>query len=578
MSVSTLNLASLDFNIIANDLKTFFKNKPEWKDYDFESEGLATTLLMDIHSAITYKLNVYANAELNETFLSTARTRDAVVRKAKMLNYRIQSANGADATLRLTFAPTTYPAQIIIPKYTKFNAQDISGNSYEFLTMQTYYCYPDNEYNYVVDIDVVQGEQKEFTWVVTGNQKVFTIPNQGVDTKRMMVQVRQNESDLNWVTYTESKNIVDNNGNSIVYFVQEGANELFEIYFGDDKVGKSIKDGNIIRLVYNVTAGENGNNLTQFNLVDTLDFDCTVETVRPSSNGKNIEDISSIKRYAPMNRNASGRAVNAEDFAAIIKQNIPQIDKISTWGGEENSPALYGKVCISAITSSDYELSDSLKEQVSNLFDNNNIVGSKQLYWVNPQIVDLIPNLQVYYNSTTSLSKSDLELILRYGINVFNSSERSFNYEFDLTTFTEFLKGLNPAFLDIIVENKMQYNTINYNNIINLSIKFQNAIVAGSVISNKYYNSDNLIAYIKDDGKGNINEYVNNNGIDVVSKANVGSVNYNGTVQINELEIHQLLGDSYFRINITPESNKIITSQNVLLNIPYDTATINLIG
>ena len=578
MSVSILNLASLDFNTIANDLKTFFKNKPEWKDYDFESEGLATTLLMDIHSAITYKLNIYANAELNETFLSTARTRDAVVRKAKMLNYRIQSANGADATLRLTFAPTTYPAQIIIPKYTRFSAQDINGNNFNFLTMQTYYCYPDNEYNYVVDVEVVQGDQYTYNWKVANNQKIFTIPNKGVDTKRMIVQVKSSESDLNWVTYTESKNIVDNNENSIVYFVQEGAGELFEIYFGDDKVGKAIKDGNIIQVTYNVTEGLKGNNLTQFNLLDTLDFDCTVETVRPSSNGKDIESIASIKRYAPMNRNASGRAVNAEDFAAIIKQNIPQIDKISTWGGEENSPALYGKVCISAITSSDYELSDSLKEQVSNLFDNNNIVGSKQLYWVNPQIVDLIPNLQVYYNSTTSLSKSDLELILRYGINVFNSSERSFNYEFDVTTFTEFLKGLNAAFLDIIVENKMQYNTINYNHIINLSIKFQNAIVAGSVISNKYYNSDNLIAYLKDDGKGNINEYVNNNGIDVISKASVGSVNYDGTVHINELEVHQLLGDSYFRINITPESNKIITSQNVLLNIPYDTATINLIG
>lgn len=578
MSVSTLNLASLDFNIIASDLKEFFKNKPEWADYDFESEGLATTLLMDIHSAITYKLNVYANAELNETFLSTARTRDAVVRKAKMLNYRIQSASGADAKLKLTFAPSTYPAQIIIPKYTKFNAQDINGNNYVFLTMQTYYCYPDSDYNYNVEIEVVQGDQREFTWVVADNQKIFTIPNQGVDTRRMIVQVRQNESDVNWVTYTESNNIVDNNENSTVYFVQEGANQLFEFYFGDDKVGKSIKDGNIIRLVYNITSGEEGNNLTQFNLVDTLDFDCVVETVRPSSNGKNVEDIASIKRYAPMFRNSAGRAVNADDFAAIIKQKVPQIDKISTWGGEENIPALYGKVCISAITISDYELGDTLKEQISNLFDGNNIVGSKQLYWVDPQIINLIPSLQVYYNATSSLSKSDLELILRYGISVFNTSERSFNYEFDLTTFTEFLKGLNPAFLDIIVENKLQYNTLSYKYINNLNIKFQNAITAGSLISNKYYNDNNMIAFLKDDNRGYINEYVNNNGVDVVSKSQVGKVDYNGIVQINELTINQLLGDSYFRINITPESNKIVTSQNVLLNIPYDLATINLIG
>ena len=578
MSVSTLNLASLDFNTIANDLKEFYKNKPEWSAYDFESEGLATTLLMDIHSAITYKLNVYANAELNETFLSTARTRDAVVRKAKMLNYRIQSAIGADATLRLTFAPSTYPAQIIIPKYTKFNAQDINGNSYNFLTMQTYYCYPDSEYKYVVDIDVIQGEQKEFNWVVGNNQKIFTIPNQGADTKRLTVQVRQNESDVNWVNYTESVSIINNNENSTVYFVQEGAGELFEFYFGDGKVGKEIRDGNIIKLVYNVTAGSKGNNLTQFNLLDTLDYECNIETIRPSANGKDIESIADIKRYAPMYRNSANRAVNAEDFESIIKQNVNQIDKISTWGGEENTPALYGKVCISALTSSDYELSDSLKEQINNLFDGNNIIGSKQLYWVDPQLINLIPSLQVYYNPATNLSKSDLELILRYGINVFNKSERSFNYEFDLTTFTEFLKGLNKDILDIIVENKLQYNTTDYNHINNFNIKFQNAIVANSLISNKYYNNDNLIAYLKDNGSGVINEYVNNNNVDVISKANVGNINYEGIVQINDLYINQLLGDNYFRITVTPESNKIKTSQNVLLNIPYDTATINLIG
>lgn len=578
MSVSTLNLASLDFNTIANDLKTFFKNKPEWADYDFESEGLATTLLMDIHSAITYKLNVYANAELNETFLSTARTRDAVVRKAKMLNYRIQSASGADAKLKLTFAPTTYPAQIIIPKYTRFSAQDMNGNSFNFLTMQTYYCYPDNEYNYSIEIEVVQGDLYNYNWKVANNQKVFTIPNKGVDTRRMQVQVKSSESDLNWVTYTENDNIIDNNENSTIYYIQEGANELFEIYFGDDKSGKAIKDGNIIQVTYNVTEGANGNSLTSFTLLDTLDFECEVETVRPSSNGKDIESISSIKRYAPMFRNSAGRAVNADDFAAIIKQKVPQIDKISTWGGEENIPALYGKVCISAITISDYELGDTLKEQISNLFDGNNIVGSKQLYWVDPQIINLIPSLQVYYNSTTSLSKSDLELILRYGISVFNASERSFNYEFDLTTFTEFLKGLNSAFLDIIVENKLQYNTLDYNYINNLNIKFQNAITTKSLISNKYYNDNNLIAFLKDDGRGYINEYVNNNGVDVVSKSQVGTIDYNGRVQINELTINQLLGDSYFRINVTPESNKIVTSQNVLLNIPYDIATINLIG
>lgn len=579
MSVTSLNLASLDFNTINNDLKKFYSSKEEWKDYDFTSEGLATTLLMDIESSITYKLNVYANANLNETFLSTAKTRDAVVRKAKMLNYRVQSANAADAKIRLTFQTNTFPAQIIIPKYTRFSAQDLNGNSYEFLTTQTYYCTPDTEYNYVIDIDVVQGTLLQYAWTVTNDQKVFTIPNTGVDTKRMEVLVKESESDLNWISYYESSNILNNTSTSTVYFVQEGPSQLFQIYFGDDIVGKAIKNGNIINISYIVTEGTNGNNLTTFNLLDTLTYPCTIETITPSGNGKNIESISSIKRYAPKYRNTQNRAVNAEDFEVIIKQNIPQIDSVSTWGGEENNPPYYGKVCISAITSSNYTLSDTLKEQVSNLFDSNNIIGSKQLYWIDPQLVNVIVNLQVYYDSTTTLSQNDLDLILRYGISTFNTTVRQFNYTFDLSVFVEFLKSLNPAFVDIIITNNLQYQSDNYLDTDYMYIDFQNSITEGSVSSNRYFNSSNIVSILRDDGQGNIHEYVNNNGVDIISNANVGTVNYTtGEVTINNLHIVNLLGDTYFRINATPTSNKIESQHNILLNIPFDLAVINMVS
>ncbi len=579
MSISTLNLASLDFNTINRDLKAYYKNKPEWSDYDFESDGLATTLLMDIHSAITYKLNVYANAELNETFLSTAKTRDAVVRKAKMMNYRIQSANAATATLRLTFNVSGYPAQIIIPKYTKFNAQDINGNNFNFITTQTYYCIPDSDYNYIIDIEVVQGELLEYTWVVSNDQTIFTIPNKGVDTRRMHVQVKQSDSDLNWVTYTESENIIDNTETSTVYYVQEGAGELFEIYFGDNKVSKAISNGNILKVTYITTDGLSGNNLTIFNLLDTLDYPCEIKTIIPSANGKNIESISSIKRYAPLVRNAQNRAVNASDFEAIIKEKISQIDSVATWGGEENNPPIYGKICISAITSSNYELSDTLKEKVSKLFNSNNIIGSKQLYWVEPQIINIIPNLQVYYDSTTPLSQSDLELILRYGINVYNQSVRGFNYEFDVSTFIGFLKSLNSSFLDIIVNNTLQYQIENYANINSVSIEYQNGLKENSIESNKYFNDNNLLCLLKDDGKGNINEYVNNNGTYIINKSNVGAVNYStGSITVNSVSISNVLGDTYFRLNSTPSSNKIASEHNIILAIPYDTAVINMVG
>lgn len=577
-TVPSINLASLDFDLINSDLKTYYKSKEEWKDYDFDSTGLATTLFMDILSAITYKQNVYLNASLNETFLSTAKTRDAVVRKAKMMNYRVSSANAAEAKVRLTFVTSTYPAQIVIPKYTRFNAQDLNGNSYNFVTMQTYYCYPDENYNYIVDVDLIQGEILEYVWNVSNNQKIFTIPNAGVDTRRMTVNVKQSDSDLNWTLYTESINIVNNNENSNVYFVQEGANQLFEIYFGDDIVGKAIQDGNIIKISYLVTDGINGNNLTTFSLLDTIDYDCTIETLVSSGNGKDIESIQSIKRYAPKARNTQNRAVNAEDFEVIIKENIPQIDSISTWGGEENIPAYYGKVCVSAITSTNYVLSNTLKEQINSLFNDNNIIGSKQLYWVEPQIINIIPNLQVYYSST-SLSQTDLDIILRYGINIFNKTTRQFNYTFDVSTFVEYLKSLNTAFTDIIVNNSLQYQDSNFVSKDYLYINYQNSLTENTLVSNKYFNNDNLVAYIKDDGKGNIHEYVSNNGVDSINDANIGNINYStGEVTINRIKIKSILGDSVFKLNVKPSTSKIESKHNILLNIPFDLTVINMIS
>ena len=112
-----------------------------------------------------------------------------------------------------------------------------------------------------------------------------------------------------------------------------------------------------------------------------------------------------------------------------------------------------------------------------------------------------------------------------------------------------------------------------------LNVDFQNSLVENSLNSNKYFNDDNLIAFLRDDGKGYINEYVNNNGVDVISKSKIGTINYTtGAVVIDTISISEMMGDDYFRINVTPSNNKIAVKHNVLLNIPFDSAVINLIG
>ena len=574
--MESLNLASLDFDRINFDLKQYFKSQEKWKDYNFESDALATTLFIDILSALTYKQNVYLNAGLNETFLSTANTRDAVVRKAKQMNYRIASRNAAMAKVRLTFQPSNYPAYILIPKFTKFTATGESG-TFDFITKQTYYCYPDEDNNYIVDIDLWQGQVLEYTWNVANDQKIFTIPNKNVDTKKMLMNIKFSTSDLNWTEFTESKNIINNTGNSNVYFIQEGKDEYFQFYFGDGIVGKVVPNGAIINLKYIITDGLEGNNIETFNIADTLEYQPSdITTLRASEGGNDIESIESIKRYAPLVRNAQNRAVVVDDFEALIKENFPQIGSISTWGGESNNPPYYGKVCIAALTTSSYALSDTLKEQITNLFDDNNIVGSKQLKWFDPVMLNLNLNLDVYYDNKTSLSTTDLEAIIIYGVAYFNNAMREFNYTFEPSVFTTYIKSLNPAIKDIVLSIKLEYNFNDYSSS-NYSLSYQNPIEAGTVTTNKYYNADNNIAYLKDNGSGVINEYINQNGIEIISRGNIGTIDYvSGDININNIAVHALLNDTKFRIIANSLNTRIISKQGVLLNIPYDKTQIKL--
>lgn len=579
-NISSLNLASLDFNAINEDLKNYFKSQEKWQDYNFDTEGSATSLIMDILSAVTYKQNVYLNAALNETFLSTAKTRDAVVRKAKMSNYRIRSVTAATATVKLTFDTNgSYPAQIAIPRYTNFIARDSNGNTFNFVTDKVYYCTPDNDYNYSIEIELVQGEHIENTLEVIANQKIFTIPNRGVDTNRMSVQVKNNSSETNWTNYTESKNIINLTEDSCVYFIQEGSNELFEFYFGDDVHGKAIQDGNIIKISYISSDGRSANDLNIFELSDSLEFDCSIETVSPSANGANLESISSIKRYAPKYMASQNRAVNSGDFEAIIYTNCPQIDSISCWGGEENVPAKYGKVCISAITTSNYSLSDTLKQKVEDLFNNNTIIGSKQLYWVDPQTIHISSNIQIFYDRTTSLSQSDMEMIVRYGLSIYNQYIRGFNYTLDMSNFTSYLKSLNTAFNDVIISNNLQYQISNFNNLQNISIDFQNSLRENTLTSNRYFNGENILCYLSDNGQGIINEYTNNNGVNVINKSNVGTIKYStGELVINDISVNSILGGNTLNLTVSPNSSKITSKHNIILNLDQDSAVITMVA
>lgn len=96
-----IQISELDFSSIKSSIKEYMKSDPTFKDYDFEGSGLST--LTDLLSYNTYYNSFYLNMISNEMFLDTARLRDNVVAKAKLLGYTPTSVRAAEASLSCTF-------------------------------------------------------------------------------------------------------------------------------------------------------------------------------------------------------------------------------------------------------------------------------------------------------------------------------------------------------------------------------------------------------------------------------------------------------------------------------------------
>ena len=133
---SYLQVTELDFEEIRTNLKSYLSTQSQFQDYDFE--GSAMAVLLDVLSYNTHYNAYYINMLANEMFLDTSQQRDSVVSHAKLVGYTPVSAIGATANVTVTFSgvsPVT--AQFTIPKNSKFTTT-IDDIQYTYVTPQAY--------------------------------------------------------------------------------------------------------------------------------------------------------------------------------------------------------------------------------------------------------------------------------------------------------------------------------------------------------------------------------------------------------------------------------------------------------
>lgn len=414
MSSNRINITDLDFDTIKNNLKEFLRSQTVFSDYNFEGSSL--NILLDILAYNTHYNAYYMNMVANESFLDSAIMRNSVVSHAKSLGYTPTSRKAATAIIDITLTPSqnNSTSSLTLSRGTSFRSNLIDNTVYNFVTLEDVIVNKANGAFTFLNLEISQGNLVNYvyTYNVDNNPKgIFVIPDENVDTSSLKVTVQESISNVYTEIYTLASDILEVDQNSLVYYLQEGINGKYEIYFGNGSVGKAINDGSIVSLNYLVTDGEIGNDINKFTLsskFNDISF-YNITNIRSSSGGVEKETIDSIKLNAISQYTTQNRLVTAKDYEYYLLKNYPYVDSISIWGGEEQDPPVYGKVFVSMKPKNNYYIPSSEKERIINEILTPKSMVTTEIQIVDPEYLYLkLHNIVKYLPNKTSLTLDQL--------------------------------------------------------------------------------------------------------------------------------------------------------------------------
>ena len=486
---SNIQVTSLDFGFIKNNLKTFLQSQDTLKDYNFD--GSALSVLLDVLAYNTQYNAYYLNMIANEMFLDTAIMRQSVISRAKLLGYTPKSAVAPTAFINLKVNQVT-DSSLTVPAGTKFLSEAIDGVNYSFVTTDSYTVNTSNNTAYFTNIEIKQGtpSRQVFTYNSTSNpSSTFALTDIGIDTTSLKVTVQQSSSNTSYEVYTLATDYLTISTTSTVYFLQESISKpgTYEIYFGDGILGQSLTDGNIVTVSYILTKGTSAAGANNFVLKTPIAgyANTVIYSVTPATAGANLESISSIKFQAPKSFSAQNRAVTKDDYITLIQQNKLgyAFDAVNVWGGEENTPPQYGRIYVSIKPSGSYSLTTAQKQNII-----NNVILPSSVLTVTPVIVDpdyvyMLLNANILYDSKkTNLTSTQLQSIVNTGIiNYCNTHLNTFNSTFVVGDLIQYIQSLNQSIVaadfDVFLQkrliptlNSIQTYTVNFGNTLEQSI------------------------------------------------------------------------------------------------------------
>lgn len=398
---------NLDFNNIKSALKEYLRAQTDFTDFDFE--GSVWSNLIDVLSYNTYYTAFNTNMVVNELFLESATLRDNVISIAKQLGYKPKSvvAPKAVVSFNVNFAGTA-PDTIILRRGTGF-VTNFDDTLYRFVTVEDYKAPVINGVATFNNIEIFEGSLIVDSYTINSalTKQRFVLANPSADTSTIKIKVYPIRNASKYEYYTQVTSIVDINTGSKIFYVDEIADEQYELFFGDGVLGRKLANNEFVEVSYLVTNGLVTNGARIFTFSGVLEdkdgnvYPLTVNnisTVSAASGGAEIENIDRIKFNAPKLFSTQNRAVTASDYAAIVRDIYPAVSDIIVYGGEEERYPEFGKVKIVVKPNSGSALSSFTKQQIRDALKDYS-VASVSPEIIDPSVVFIGFTSHIYYNT-----------------------------------------------------------------------------------------------------------------------------------------------------------------------------------
>jgi hypothetical protein len=573
--MTPINLSELDYDKIRASLVEYLKKQDTVKDLNFE--GSAVNFLLDILAYNAFYYAYFANMIASESFLDSAQLEKSIVSLVKPLGYVLPTKTSATTRIKLQNVTSV---SVIDPYTVSVYGVTPEGLRYQFWNIDSIAVggssAPSGETPYFT---MYEGVKTELSYGGDGfdypEQRIF-IPDLNMDIKTLRVSVKRTTDEIyNYWTRVDTYSGAFIEPTSNLYSLERTTAGFIVKFQTTSSSTSNLVSGDKVNIQYISSNGANANASSTFYPV-IVPSGSNIVNIQPATGGRNSPDLDEARRIAPSVFSAQQRLVTKSDYYGFLSQM--GFTNINVWGGEENSPPIYGRLLF---TAADIATANNsiINDAIAKIKERSVVTVLPEYIPPRAMVVNFILNTQYGSNATTDPTTAingiinDLEAM--HPIGSFNSSLTYDTVKSTVESYTGYnIYSIQDLSLQYTILPSTRTTTLNFKN----SIKKGTDSTSGvGVISSKFESSyypqgtvqirdvpilyTNTATGTNPPSIGKLKLYGIPQGSDNASEdlnATVGEVNYKqGTVTV-----YPNLSIDSFDIKITPVITTLINSQD----------------